>query len=276
MRNLSLLLLAGASLALAACNDQSQQQKSPLPTVQSGATNVTADEIGSEGLKEYVGRYPKSETKLGAMMNFGARLSGGVPLAANSMSKNYYFVLDGSGSMGETECTEPRTKMDVAKEALISLFDQIPGADNVGLFVFDRKGASERVALATGNRDALRVAVEAVRPDYRTPLGASVHEAAVVLERQAAAQLGYGEYNLVVVTDGAATDSSDLERIVDLVADQTPINLFTVGFCIDDRHILNQEGRTEYRSALNPEELGTALKAVLAESEDFGDVTVFN
>jgi hypothetical protein len=120
------------------------------------------------------------------------------------------------------------------------------------------------------------MAVEAVRPDYRTPLGASVHEAAVVLERQAAAQLGYGEYNLVVVTDGAATDGSDLERIVDLVADQTPINLFTVGFCIDDRHILNQEGRTEYRSALNPEELGTALKAVLAESEDFGDVTIFN
>jgi hypothetical protein len=116
MRNLSLLLLAGASLALAACNDQSQQQKSSVPAVQSGTINVTADEIGSEGLKEYVGRYPKSETKLGAMMNFGARLSGDVPLAANSMSKNYYFVLDGSGSMGETECTKPRTKMDVAKD----------------------------------------------------------------------------------------------------------------------------------------------------------------
>lgn len=97
-----------------------------------------------------------------------------------------------------------------------------------------------------------------------------------MLEKQAAAQLGYGEYNLVVVTDGDASDGSDLEKIVDLVAGQTPINLYTVGFCIDDRHVLNQEGRTEYRSALNTEELGTALQAVLAESEEFGDVQEFN
>lgn len=274
MKRLNLLLMSGACLALAACNDQSSQQTSSASAPSSAPAK--ADQVGSLDLASYISQYPTSDNQLAAMMSFGTRLAGDVPLAENSLSKNYYFVLDGSGSMGETNCTKPRTKMDVAQEALAELFAQIPDEDNVGLFVFDERGARERVALGTGNRVQLENEVANVKPRYRTPLGASVHAAAVVLERQAAAQLGYGEYNIVVVTDGDATDGSDLEKIVDLVADQTPINLFTVGFCINDRHILNQEGRTEYRSALNPEELGSALQAVLAESEDFGDVTSFN
>lgn len=276
MKHFTSLLLAGVSLALVACNDQSAQSGSTGPAAPAPSANVLPEEIVNADLRDYVDQFPKSDTQIAAVMSFGARLAGSVPLAENEMATNYYFVLDGSGSMSESNCTESQTKMAVAKDALTELFAMIPPEDNVGLFVFDEAGVSERVALGNGNRTELNKAVAAVVPDYRTPLGASVHQGAVVLEQQAAAQFGYGEYNLVVVTDGEASDGSDLKQIVDLVAERTPINLYTVGFCIDERHVLNQEGRTEYRSALNTEELGTALRAVLAESEEFGDVQEFN
>jgi Ca-activated chloride channel family protein len=49
----------------------------------------------------------------------------------------------------------------------------------------------------------------------------------------------------------------------------------TVGFCIDEDHVLNQPGRTYYTAASNPDELRQGLQAVLAEAPNF-DATKFN
>jgi hypothetical protein len=49
----------------------------------------------------------------------------------------------------------------------------------------------------------------------------------------------------------------------------SPITLHTIGFCIGERHVLNQPGRTIYRAANDAAELRAGLQAVLAEAESF-------
>lgn len=47
--------------------------------------------------------------------------------------------------------------------------------------------------------------------------------------------------------------------------------LHTIGFCIGEKHSLNQPGRTLYRAADNPEQLRAGLADVLAEAPSFAD-----
>jgi hypothetical protein len=51
--------------------------------------------------------------------------------------------------------------------------------------------------------------------------------------------------------------------------EQSPVMLHTVGFCIDERHSLNQPGLVSYTAANSPEELLQGLQGVLAEAQDF-------
>jgi hypothetical protein len=85
-------------------------------------------------------------------------------------------------------------------------------------------------------------------------------------------QLGYGEYTIVVVTDGIANSIPQLQQVVDKIIATTPINIYSIGFCIGKEHSLNQPGRTLYKSADNPEQLDKGLREVLAESESFDEV----
>lgn len=171
MKHFTSLLLAGASLALVACNDQSAQSGSSGPAAPNSSAKVLPEEIVNADLRDYVDQFPKSDTQIEAVMSFGTRLAGSVPLADNEMATNYYFVLDGSGSMGDSNCANSKTKMSVAKDALSELFAIIPPEDNVGLFVFDKTGVFERVALGTNNRIELADAVRSVSPKHGTPLG---------------------------------------------------------------------------------------------------------
>ena len=89
------------------------------------------------------------------------------------------------------------------------------------------------------------------------------------MTRQGRRQLGYGEYTIVVVTDGIANDENRLRTAVDVILANSPITVYSIGFCIGARHSLNQPGNTVYKSADNPEQLAEGLKDVLAESEFF-------
>lgn len=192
-----------------------------------------------------------------------------------ALTANYYLVLDGSGSMMEVECSNGQLKMDVAVQAVQRFVAQIPEEANIGLAVFDSEGLSERVPLAADNRAQLRQALAAVDADQSTPLRSAITLAYQQIEKQAASQLGYGEYHLVVVTDGQAQpDDEDPRAIVDTVLRESPVVIHTVGFCIGNEHALNQPGRTFYAAAESPEDLQQGLSAVLAEAPSF-DATTF-
>lgn len=188
--------------------------------------------------------------------------------AGNPLAANYYLVFDGSGSMAAQECGEGKRKIEVAKDAVRQFAEQVPAEANLGLYVFDRKGWSERVELGSDNRVRFQDAVAGVGAGGNTPLKESTQFAYRQLTRQAEKQRGYGEYHLVVVTDGASTDGDPMPVVMNILK-ESPVLVETIGFCINERHSLNQPGLTSYRSANDPESLRKGLAAVLAEAPNF-------
>ena len=182
---------------------------------------------------------------------------------------NYYVVLDGSGSMNESKCSEGKRKIEVARTALSAFARSVPAQANLGLAVFDRRGLSERLPLGRNNRDGFSRAIEEVQVSADTPLKSAVELAYSRLLDQGRRQLGYGEYHLVIVTDGLASPSQKPTSAVNRILAESPVVFHTVGFCIGERHSLNQPGRTYYRSANNPQALQQGLETVLAEAPDF-------
>lgn len=196
------------------------------------------------------------------------------PLSADLFAKNYYVVFDGSGSMSEKGCSGRDSKIKVAKAALASFARSVPVQANLGLQVFDGAGLNERLPLGTRNRDQFTRMVNEVRAAGGTPLKSAVRQAYAKLQDQAAKQLGYGEYHLVIVTDGQADSAQDPTDDVNTLLRESPIVVQTIGFCIGPQHSLNQPGRTIYRAADNPEGLKQGLADVLAEAPQFA-VTQF-
>lgn len=197
-----------------------------------------------------------------------------LPLASSLTRKNYVLILDGSGSMSKSQCSGNLSKNKVAQQAVIEWASLIPDDANLGLVVFDHSGFSIRLPLGLNNREQFREEVGKVVPDYKTPLARALDTAYSMLTEQGRKQLGYGEYTVVVVTDGAADDIQALERSVNMVLTNSPVMIYTIGFCIANDHSLNRQGRTVYRAANNPAELRQGLQDVLAESESF-DISGF-
>jgi hypothetical protein len=190
-------------------------------------------------------------------------------------ASNYYVVLDGSGSMLVSECSDGARKIDAAITALERFVEQVPPDANLGLAVFDASGLSERVPLANGNHDVFRGALQAVSAEGGTPLRSAITLGYERLTAQARRQLGYGDYHLVVVTDGVPDPASEMPTaIVRSMLAESPVVLHTIGFCIGEDHVLNQPGRTYYVAANSPEQLQQGLGSVLAEAPSF-DVATF-
>lgn len=195
--------------------------------------------------------------------------AGNAPISTNLLAKNYYLVFDGSGSMSEKDCGDGQTKLAVAKKAFKAFVDQLPADANVGLYVFDEHAMDERVTLGVGNRDQINSTVRKVKAGGGTPLSSAIEKGYASLTAQAQAQLGYGEYHLVVITDGMASQGYEPGSDVQQILESSPVNIHTIGFCLDEYHSLNQQGLTYYRAASDAKGLAEGLSDVLAEAPDF-------
>jgi Ca-activated chloride channel family protein len=201
-------------------------------------------------------------------------LADGVLPAPDLTASNYYIVLDGSGSMRRSQCSGGSTKIRAALSALNRFVGSVPANANLGLAVFDDTDLSERVPLAVGNRDAFAAALRKVEAGQGTPLRSAIDIGFEKLTEQAQRQLGYGEYHLVVVTDGDPDPASeDPTDSVQAILEQSPVVLHTIGFCLGTDHVLNQPGRTLYMAADSPEQLDQGLASVLAEAPSFDPAT---
>ena len=190
-------------------------------------------------------------------------------VAKDLLAKNYYIILDSSGSMGERECGEGSTKSEVSKKAFAEFLRSFPRKRTWGLLIFDKDGVRERVPLATIIGIKCSPRPTWCSPANGTPLFDAVAAGLSAMEKQAIVQLGYGEYHLIIVTDGMANPGQEPDAVVNHILNNTPIVIHTIGFCIKANHPLNQPGRTSYRTAKDPQELIKGLKAVVAESEKF-------
>jgi len=189
-------------------------------------------------------------------------------LADNLTAKNYMLVFDGSGSMLDSKCSAGRSKIEVAKDAVVEWSKSIPQDAYLGLVAFHNQGW-ETMPLTTGDREIFISKIHNLIAGGATPLTEAFKYAYEKLILQGQSQLGYGEYTIVVVTDGIANNEATLSQWVKRILKETPIMIYTIGFCIGEQHSLNQPGYTIYKAADNPAELKRGLQEVLAESEEF-------
>lgn len=191
------------------------------------------------------------------------------PGAEVSLARNFYFIFDGSGSMLDPPggaCTGERrfaNKIDGAKWAIGEFMKMVPEDIHLGLYVFDRNGRSERLALGPGRREAFQQAIGAVRAGGETPLADAIRKATDQLVAQYRRQLGYGEFRIVVVTDGIADGIPNAA----VYAAQHGIPIYAIGLCIGQNHALRKYA-VSYRAADNFADLQKGLGETLAELPD--------
>jgi hypothetical protein len=192
------------------------------------------------------------------------------PGAQAALTRNFYFVFDGSGSMNDRPdggCRGDqkfKTKIDGAKWAAREFLKLVPPDVNVGLYVFDSRGQRELVPLGSAQAKALADGIDQVRAGGGTPLAEAIRFATDRLVKQYKMQLGYGEYRLVVVTDGIA------ERIPEAAtyAAQHGVPIYAIGLCIGTDHPLRRYA-VSYRAADSFSDLAAGLESTLAELPAF-------
>lgn len=262
MKQLGYLAFAFMIILLSACEQQPD-------TESTSAKETTGSDSGTEQMGYAATEPPSPFYALRVADNNWPQISEEKKYSSNLLANNYYIVLDGSGSMAAENCAPGTTKMAIAKKAISNFAKQIPADANIALFVFDLAGVNQRVQLANHNREQFFNQVKAMQPGGNTPLASALNFGYRQLQIQAAKQLGYGEYHLVVVTDGIATAKEEPDQIIQTILHDSPVVIHSIGFCIDENHSLNQPGKTYYTAAANADELQRGLQAVLAESSDF-------
>ena len=183
-----------------------------------------------------------------------------------SLKRNFYFIFDGSGSMGD-KCAGEK-KIDGAKEAVRAFMKKVPDDVNLGLLVFDNRGHQQMAELGADKKTFLKE-IDAIIAGGGTPLAKSIGYGTDRLVEQYKKQLGYGEYRLIVVTDGEA---SGIPQAADY-ATKHMMPIYTIGLCIGDTHPLKKYA-VSYRAANNFQDLQRALEETVAETETF-DITDF-
>lgn len=233
-------------------------------------TNTPVDVVPMEQLVQHDAKAPENAKPWPFLDE-----SGQTALSDNMLITNIYVVFDGSGSMGGTACSGGLSKIEAAKKALNSFVSYVPDRANLGLSAFDRNGIHERAALGVNNREHFTSAIGQISIGGQTPLNTAINGAYAKLTEQARQQLGYGEYHLVVITDGEASNGYEPDKVVEKLISESPVVVHTIGFCIDNDHSLNQPGRTIYKTATDYESLKRGLQGVLAEAPEFS-VSDFN
>lgn len=188
------------------------------------------------------------------------------------VTKNFMFILDGSGSMDD-KCSGKR-KMDGARVAISKFLEKVPEDVNMGLIVFDNNCTSvhkfeERIPLGPYENDAFESEIYRVQPGGSTPLAVAMKYGSDKLLDQYRKQLGYGDYKLVIVTDGQADDLKEASKYVT----SRYVSIHSIGLCIEGNHPL-RDYSLSYRDAQNYDDLERALEETLAETQSF-DPTEF-
>ena len=198
------------------------------------------------------------------------------PAGKASLTRNFYFIVDGSGSMSEAlnkQCQGDKrfgSRLEGAKWAVEQFIPLVPHDVNLGLWTFDANGNSERLPLGPESRAQFLTAVQKIKAGGRTPLTESIEQGVNRLVQQRDKQFGYGEFRLIVVTDGEATGRAIPQAVA--YARERRIPIYTIGLCIGAQHELRKYS-ISYRAADSIEALRRGLEETLAETNVFDPQT---
>ncbi|QDV75850.1 vWA domain-containing protein [Botrimarina mediterranea] len=170
-------------------------------------------------------------------------------------------ILDNSGSMAE-RMPGGGTRMDAAKRSLQTVLDRAPADAEVGVLLLNPPRVGQDWLLELGPVDpaATRQAIERVMAGGPTPLGGAMKTAtdALLAAREANR---YGDYKLLVVSDGEATDGNLVQRYLPEVQARGVL-VDVIGVSMAQQHSLATRANT-YRNATDPASLEQAISAVV-------------
>lgn len=193
-------------------------------------------------------------------------LTSSIAAANDIVNENIVIVLDNSGSMDGD--FHGQTRMDAAKNALQLVIRQLPDSTNIGLVTINPVNFSDGTTtnwiypISKIDKDKLSNYIKVLYSNGGTPLGAYIKVGADALLELRKKQK-YGNYRLIVVTDGEAGDSQLLEKYVPDVM-RRGIRFDVIGVALSN-HTLSKKV-TSYRSADDQQSLVQAVKEVLAET----------
>ncbi len=253
-----------------------QRERSPAPASREA---VTTSSSASEATSSSVARGQQAVTQGAPAPGDGygmvdIPLDTGLDGQEASLARNFYFIFDGSGSMRsrpDRDCGGDQkfeSKLAGAQWALHTFLEKVPADINLGLYVFDDAGQREVAPLGT-DREAFVEAVDRIETGGRTPLAEAIRQGTDQLVAQYKNQLGYGEYRLVVITDGKASGIPEAAAY----AGRFGMPIYAIGLCIGEDHPLRREA-VSYRAADSFEDLAGGLEETLAELPGF-DATTF-
>lgn len=184
---------------------------------------------------------------------------------------NIVIILDASGSMQDKfRADETKSKMDAAKEALKEVLAKVPDGTNIGLLVFSGRNIRDEWVYPLGPKDTARIiaAIDLPQPEGGTPLGRYMRIGANRLLEQREKQYNYGNYRLLIVTDGEAQDQAKIEQYTPEILNRQ-IRVDVIGVDMKTDHKLATDADS-YRRADNPGELVAAVSQILAETGGTG------
>ncbi|MYA99469.1 VWA domain-containing protein [Candidatus Poribacteria bacterium] len=184
---------------------------------------------------------------------------------------NIVVILDASGSMQDKFSGDrTKSKMEAAKAALQEVLSKVPDDTHIGLLVFSGANIRNEWVYPLGPKDTqqLIAAIHLPQPSGNTPLGKYIRIGANRLLEQREKQYNYGNYRLLVVTDGEASDTDKVKHYTPAILNRQ-IRIDVIGVDMKTDHMLANvvDG---YRKADNPGELVAAVSQILAETGDTG------
>lgn len=179
-------------------------------------------------------------------------------------SQNVVVLLDDSGSMDERMRGQSIRRIDAAKNALLTVLNQVPEDANVGVLAINGSDGNGEWIIELGpvDKNHIRDAVNRIRAEGGTPLGEFMKRAADAL-LQLREQQYYGDYRLLVVTDGEANDGQYLDAVLPEVLSRN-LMVDVIGVDMQQDHSLATQVDS-YRRADDPESLTQAITESLAE-----------
>ena len=184
---------------------------------------------------------------------------------------NIVVILDASGSMQDKFSGDrTKSKMEAAKAALQEVLSKVPDDTHIGLLVFSGANIRNEWVYPLGPKDTekLIAAIHLPQPSGNTPLGKYIRIGANRLLEQREKQYSYGNYRLLVVTDGEASDADKVKHYTPEILNRQ-IRIDVIGVDMQTDHMLAKVVDS-YRKADNPGELVAAVSQILAETGDTG------
>jgi len=191
-----------------------------------------------------------------------------IPFTVNAANPAVLFVFDGSGSMwGQVD---GKTKIELAKDAMIGLVNDFPAGTDIGLVAYGhrKKGDCndiETLASLGSSKDSIISAVRSINPQGKTPLTKAIEFAADQLKGRDAPT------SIVVVSDGKESCNADPCAAAAAVR-KAGVNLkvHVIGFDVkkdeaEQLQCIAKNGGGKYFAANNAGDLAKSFAAVKKE-----------